>query len=208
MIIVLNEEQAYKPKFKKCKKIIVSESLKEVDDESVQVTTLLPPFKLFSEYINGEISEKKYAKNYIKYIRTNPQLFSVLVSTILGYREHGVLCFVCSAEELTFKYMDILLEYISERYGIPVLDYRKFKKKYESVKEIKREMTKEGMKQLMKDFNEIRSILMGVEDDEEYKRKSKKKKDKKKNKTKNEVNTNAHFNPTPVRRIVVKKLSS
>lgn len=173
MIILCNEDQYEKKKLKNVHKIIVSDDLESIPEEEkiTHMRYLMPEFKLMNKYYADEISLKKYRKKYFEYLECD-QIYATLLTLLLSYKKEKMLCIVCSKQERTFLYIQFLLQYIHENFGVYIIDYSKWKdkgfpKKFNIFKDY-----------LIKRVNKYKHIIF------EDEIKENKKKSKKKNKNK------------------------
>lgn len=181
MIILCTYKEASKKIMKNTSKIIASASIEKTDlKHAVTTGEFLPSEYLFSQYINGYISKKEYKKKYIKSIINNEGAFTSLLTIMLLYKRGDHVVLACDEEEVEFKYLQFLAEFLSERYGLEVCTYGTVKKK--GLDKIKNSMTKKGQKNLKSDLKEYKDELRAAQKALE---KSNKKKDKKHGKKKN-----------------------
>lgn len=174
MIILCNENEMEKKRFKKVHKIIISYDLENLEDNDyiTHLNHLIPPYKLMNKYYSDEISMKKYKKKYFEYLEED-QVYATILTLLLGYKESKQMAFVCSNQERGFLYMQFLLEFIHEKFGVPVLTYADWKKKDFPNKF---GIDKDTLKKQVKKYKHI----IFEDEEEEVKSNKKKKKDKKK----------------------------
>lgn len=179
MIILCDEEQYEKKRLKKVHKIIISNDLEDVPETRTisHMHYLIPQSKLMNKYYADEISAKKYKKKYFEYLEEN-QIYATLLTLMLIYKETKQLVIVCSRMEREFLYIQFLLEYLHEKFGVPVIKYEDWKKK-EFVDKFN--INKDVLK---KEVKKYRHILFEDEIAEEEEKKKSKKKSKDKSKKK------------------------
>lgn len=175
MIILCTSKEAEKKLLKKAYKIYVTDTEGEESKRTHYTGEFLPSPLLFSNYINGYISKKQYKKEYIENIKDNDMLFSSLLCILILYRRGDKVCLVCDESEIQFKYIEFLAEFINERYGIKITNYKEVKK-IGDLSDIKNKMTDKGLKRLEKDIKKHKHILG---DAAKQAKKGKKKKNKK-----------------------------
>lgn len=172
MIILCNEKEYDKKKFKKIHKIIISSDLDDIveDKTTTHMHYLMPEYKLMNKFYGDEISAKKYRKKYYEYLN-NDQIQATIITLMMAYKKYKMLVVVCSKREQAFLYMHFLLEYLNKKFGVPVITYENWKNKDcpETFK-----IDKEFLKKQIKKY---KNILFG-EDEDKPKKKKKDKKDK------------------------------
>lgn len=180
MFIVCTDKQADKKCFKRIQKIIISkvfEDIKETETITV-LNSFLPDMDIFNDYIDHNISCKKYYKTYAKRLRHDENKYATLVLLMLGYVNSKDILLVCSADEMKFGYMNFLAKVMHEDFGVEIQTYEKWKEK--GKKFGKCVIDKDKLKKATKEY---RYILEG-----EPKKKKDKDKKKKKGKKKNKKN--------------------
>lgn len=199
MIILCTYKEASKKSMKDASKVIASATIEKTDlKRAVTTGEFLPNEYLFSQYINGYISKKEYKKKYIKSIINNEGAFTSLLTIMLLYKRGDHVALVCDEEEVEFKYLQFLAEFLSERYGLDICTYDTVKKK--GLDKIKNHMSKKGEKTLKRDLKEYRDELRAAQKalEKSKKKKSKKhskKKDKKKDKKKKKKGFEITYSP-------------
>lgn len=173
MIIICNEKEADKKKFKKIQKIIISEDLKDIMDKTItQCYYLLPPSDLQESFYDNDISLKSYKNKYQKYLRKEDEIYANLIVLMMMYNKYQDILLVCSTREMEYLYIDFLCGVLEEDFNIEYCTYKKWKKKEEFGN------CAISIKSLKKAIKEYRNILEDSEY-EESKKKKKKKTDKK-----------------------------
>ena len=173
MIIICNEKEYQKKKLDKIYKIVISSKIK-VDDEEPKIIALkqlMTPMKLMHDFYNDILSYKKYKKKYFEYLESE-QIYTTILTMLLTYKQHKKLCFVCTEEEKQFKYMQMLLEYLNDKFKVKSMTYEKYKKSTDVDFTLDKSILN---KEVMKNFNNVFG-------DEIVESKSKKKPNKKKKK--------------------------
>lgn len=175
MVVVCNENDFLKgKKLNKVHKIILSVDMEDVKegDFVTQMKSLLPDAELMHSYYNDEISEKKYRKKYIEYLESEEVYPSVLILLMI-YKQEKKLAIVCSQQERQFKYIEYFLDYIHDKFDVPIMTYLKWKaKKFVDNFNINKSFLK---KEVLKNGHEI----FGDAFDEKDKKKNKSSKSKK-----------------------------
>lgn len=175
MIIICNEKEAKKKKLKNIPKIVISLDIKELPDESYQyMNQFIPEFTLFHDYLNRDISKKKYMKKYIESIKENDQLMASLTLLMMIYKENRNMAFVCSQNELDYLYIAFLMQIINEKFDeYHITTYSEWKKN-DCPNDIG--IDKKKLKKLMDKYHGI--IFEGEESVTEKPKKKKKKKER------------------------------
>lgn len=179
MIIICNEKEVSKKKLKNIPKIVVSLDIKELPDDSYQfMNQFLPEFSLFHDYLNRDISKKKYMKKYIETIKENDQLMASLTLLMMIYKENKNMAFVCSQNEIDYMYISFLMKIINEKFDeSSICMYKEWKDNDYSNSTT---LDKKKLKKLMDKYHEI--IFEGEEEISEKPNKKKKKKKTEKDK--------------------------
>lgn len=173
MIILCDENQFEKKRLKNIHKIIISDDLESISEEEkiTHMRYLMAEFKLMNKYYADEISAKKYKNKYFEYLECD-QIYATLLTLMLAYKQEKMLCVVCSKQEREFLYIQFLLQYLHENFGVPVIKYEDWKKKGFP---IKFNILKDYLKKQVKKYREI--LFEDEIKEEKKKKKSKKKKD-------------------------------
>lgn len=189
MFIICNEKEAGAKELKKVHKILISSHLDEVEETKriSHLTQLTPSVNIFKQFINGDISKKKYLKKYISNIVDNDELHSSLIMLILAHQQEDKngrpIALVCSSDEMGFLYLKALGKYIEKTFEIPVITYKECKKnkfkmiKYKLNKKYLSKMISNYKHLLFDDYQEYSKTVSEFDDNV-------KKKDKKKSKNK------------------------
>lgn len=182
MIILATLDQLNKKKMNKYMKVIVSDRVSEDDlygyDDCILSREFLPDPVIFTNYISGYISKKKYREQYVEEILDNDTVMASVIMMAIYYRKGGKLALVCDESEVDFKYLEFLAKFMSARYGIRIGTYKNLK----TDKKIKNKMDDE--KRLEKDIKKYRKVLKETANYSEGKKKKKKDKSKDKKKKK------------------------
>lgn len=186
MLILATLEQLKKKKLNKYMKVIVSDRVTEDDiyglDDCILSREFLPDAVVFTNYMSGYISKKKYREQYVEEILENDVVMASVIMMAIYYRKGGNLALVCDESEVEFKYLEFLGKFMAARYGIKLGTYKDLK----SSKKIKNKM--EDEKRLDKDIKKYRKVLKETANYSESKKKKKKKnKDKGKKKKKKSI---------------------
>ena len=173
MIIICNEKEANKKKLKNIPKIVISLDIKELPNDTYQsMNQFLPELSVFHDYLNRDISKKKYMKKYTETIKENDQLMASLTLLMMIYKENKNMAFVCSQNELDYLYIAFLMQIINDKFNEShIMTYKEWKKS-DYPDDIG--IDKKKIKKLMDKYH---SIIF--EDEEEVVEKPKKKKKKK-----------------------------
>lgn len=173
MIILCNEKEVGKKKLKNIPKILISIDIKEAPDDSYQyMNQFIPEFSLFHDYLNRDISKKKYMKKYIETIKENDQLMASLTLLMMIYKENKNMAFVCSQNEMDYMYMSFLMKIINEKFDEScICMYKEWKANGYSDSTT---LNKKKLKKLMDKYYDI--IFEGEDEISDVPKKKKKKK--------------------------------
>lgn len=182
MFIVCTGREADKKSLKKITKIVISSVYEDMDtdDRTTILNQFLPSRKLFYQFQNGDISQKKYMSKYQKNIKENDELSATITLLMMVYAREKDVCLVCSEDEMRFGYMNAFAHILQDDFGATVMSYKKWK---ENGKKFgKAPYDKSFLKEMVSRYKDI------LEEDDDYKpSKKKKKKDKKKKKNKSNI---------------------
>ena len=129
MIILVNDNQMDKKVFKGIQRFIISEDVSAEKKKDIVLKSFIPETNLYNMYLNGQISEKKFAKKYIKTIEASDDAYSIVLMILSTVLQKKNVLFVCSKDEMDMGYMQILLQYISDRFGVKIASYKKWSDK-------------------------------------------------------------------------------
>lgn len=107
-------------------------------------------------YPDTDTMSKLYSKEqkqaYFRQLDENIELISIIVKTSI--KEDYDIILMCSKNEWKLKYMKWLAEYIMEKFGCPVYDYKKLKKgEQKLIKYDKDKVLKKCKKKIKKSFD-------------------------------------------------------
>lgn len=127
MIIAIKESKLDKVNPALFKILSVSTS-EEIPDGSWNMDILLPYAKLLLDRKNDSIGKKKFIKKYKKYLDSeNSTIENTIFSIGMSIRSKNNLCFVCTDEEFKLGYLQALVEFICEKFGIEPTDPKDMK---------------------------------------------------------------------------------
>lgn len=96
---------------------------KDTEFESFNMDILLPPAKLFIDRKNGDIGKKKFIKKYEKFLsQKNTTVENTIFSIGTAIRAKNNICFFCSDDEYELGYIQALIDYICEVFGVEATD--------------------------------------------------------------------------------------
>lgn len=187
MFILCNEKQAKKKIFKKTFKFVISDMCDINDDYSTYGRSFIPPMEMYHDYVNGDLSKKEFKKKYKKYLIKFDELYATLIILVLAYVNKKDYLIVCSDEEMEVGYAQYLMEVLNEDFGVAIVNYDKWKSKFN--KEFGE--CPVDADQLNKAIKKYKKLIADSVDDKAYKKiKSKIKKDKKKSSKKKKSKKN------------------
>lgn len=93
-----------------------------------RIKQLLPPTKAVSSKLNGN-DEEGYRKKYFKHL-SRPDIEIYLTTIVrLAVAEDSNVVLLCSKDEhKSYKYLNLIREYLEEVYGVRVYTYKKYRK--------------------------------------------------------------------------------
>lgn len=108
-------------------------------------------------YPNSDTMNKLYyneqKRTYFKQLDDNIELLSIIVKTSI--KENFDIVFICSKNEWKLKYMKWLAEYIMEKFGCPVYNYKKLKEGNEKLVEFnEKKVLKKAEKAISENFED------------------------------------------------------
>ena len=86
---------------------------------------LIPPINIINNYL-ATGKERKYEREYMSHL-SRPEILFIINNSLKRCMENGKdLCIVCAEDELEYKYLDILTEFIEMNWGIKAISLKKF----------------------------------------------------------------------------------
>ena len=123
-------------------------------DNDISFPSLLPPSKLIIARKQGEISKKKFIKEYKKYLKKSKVVELSMLNVGKALEANKPLAFTCTEDEEDMKYLPVLVEYISELFGVQNVSFKEAK---ELINNELNMMPKNQIKLLKKDEDELSS---------------------------------------------------
>lgn len=133
MIVALKESKLDKVN-KSLFRIISVTASDERQDGVYPMYALLPPARLMLDRKNGEIGKKKFAKKYKKFLSSNNSVVeNTIFSIALSLSAKNSIVFTCTDDEYKLGYLDVLVDYICERFEIDKDDPKEFKSRVNDI---------------------------------------------------------------------------
>ena len=86
---------------------------------------LIPPINIINNYL-ATGKERKYEREYMSHL-SRPEILFIINNSLKRCMENGKdMCIVCAEDELEYKYLDILTEFIEMNWGIKAISLKKF----------------------------------------------------------------------------------
>lgn len=108
--------------------LVVSRRITKTEeiDEVVFARKLYPPNMLLADFMSND--PDYFKKEYIDYLDKECKMYlAVLVKGVIEYKYPIMM--ICTRKEWKVGYMQILMEYIKDTFGYPVVDYKEYKTK-------------------------------------------------------------------------------
>ena len=121
MIICVKQPKLDKVNKSLFKIIAVTNDADFSDNEAFNMTELLPPADLFMSYNSGELSKKKFLKQYAKFLKTKNTNLEYSILTIgMALNKRQNICLTANDKEYRIGYVKVLANYIGELFGVEV----------------------------------------------------------------------------------------
>lgn len=118
MIIITNTDKLDKINHDLFKVVAISTT--DVKD-CWNMDMLLPPANILIERKNGNISKKKFKKEYMKFLsEKNSYIENTIYTLGMSIKEKNSLVFVCTKDEYKLGYLNIFGEYLNKVYGVEI----------------------------------------------------------------------------------------
>lgn len=120
---------------------IVKVSMERDDEGQTSLPYILPPSALLLPRKSGELSKKKFVKKYKKYLKNNKGAEFAIFNILKSLKSRTSICFTCTDEEFKLGYIQALVEYLNDEFGIEYYDLK------EANRQLKDEMSSLDKKQ-------------------------------------------------------------
>lgn len=106
---------------------IVKVSMEKENENETSLPYIIPPMSIFIPRKQGNISKGKFLKKYVKYLDENKSAEFAIFNIVKALKNKVSICFTCTDEEFKMGYVQKLAEYLSERFGVSVYEYKEAK---------------------------------------------------------------------------------
>ena len=96
-------------------------SMEREEEGELTLPYILPPSSILIPVKQGNMSKKKFNKKYKKYLSENKGAEFAIFNIAKSLKNKTSLCFTCTDEEYKLGYIQTLVEYIAEVFGVEVM---------------------------------------------------------------------------------------
>lgn len=133
---------------------VVKVSMERDDEGQTSLPYILPPSALLLPRKSGELGKKKFVKKYKKYLKTNKGAEFAIFNILKSLKNKTSICFTSTDEEFKLGYIQALVEYLNDEFGI---EYYELKDANKQLKDEMSSLDKKQKKLIYKDDEEIDS---------------------------------------------------
>ena len=106
---------------------IVKISMEKENKGETSLPYIIPPMSIFIPRKQGDIGKKKFLKKYRKYLDKNKSAEFSIFNILKALKNKTSICFTCTDEEYKMGYIQELVNYLNERFGIIGYSYNEAK---------------------------------------------------------------------------------